>query len=102
VGIPEIFQLALVSIVVSATGLLLRKPLIVLTGAFIGLPFMAYALAAPRFGLIAALATLGQFGAALATGRRRPWLACLLFAPAPFLIWYVAAAVTNTLPGMAR
>ncbi len=78
----------------SAAGLLLRWPVLVLIGALVGLPFMYYLFATPRFWMFAALASLCHFAAVAAVARRPP-LAGALFLPTPLLTWWVAAMITR-------
>lgn len=88
---------AVTSIVLSTFGLLLRRPLLVWIGAFVGLPFMLYLFGTPRFWLFAAVAAPCHFSAARAAARHSRLLAWLLFVPTPVVTWYAAAAIGGDL-----
>ena len=89
---------AITSIAVSTVGLLVQRVVLVVIGALVGLPFMFYLFATPRFWLLAVVAAPCHFAAAAAVARRWKLLAWLLFVPTPLVTWYVAAAMTRHLP----
>jgi hypothetical protein len=84
---------ALSSIALSIIGLLLRRPVLVVMGAVVGLPFMLYLFATPRFWAFAAIAAQCHLGAGVALWKGRALVAWLLFIPTPLLTSYVAAVV---------
>ena len=87
---------ALSSIALSTIGLLLRRPVLVVAGAVVGLPFMFYLFATPRFSAFAAVVALFHLGAGVALWKRRTLVAWLLFIPTPLLTSYVAALVIGS------
>jgi hypothetical protein len=89
---------ALTSIMVTSVGLILRRASLVWVGAFVGLPFMFYLFATPRFWPFAAVAAPCHFGAAAAMARRSRLLAWLLFIPTPLFTWYVATLIAGGPP----
>lgn len=90
--VPVIFGWpgALTSILLSAVGLVLKRPALVLAGAVVGLPFMFYVSGLPGTELLGILASASHFGAAAAMWRRRRLAASLLFVPTPTVTSYIA------------
>ena len=84
------WPLILVSILLSLTGLTLRRSLLIWCGAVLALPFMLYVIATPRFWPLAALAAPSHLLAALAAERRRWGVAWLLFVLTPAAVAGVA------------
>ncbi len=81
------------SLLVTASGIVLRAAKIALAGALIATPFMVYLFATPRFRLIALPVLCAHFATAYALRREGRVVAVAFFAPFVVLAAYVASLV---------
>lgn len=77
IGWPDIIS----SLAISIAGVMRSKPLWLITGAILAVPFSWYLSATPLFRYIGLLLPLFQIGAAVAVFRHVQWLAWLLILP---------------------
>lgn len=85
----------LLAILVPVTGILLNRPIWVVLGAFLAMPFSFYLGGTPRFRIAALFLPLLHLAAAYALQRRQRWLAALLLLPYIALAAWLAWTVLN-------
>ncbi|MDI6710982.1 MAG: hypothetical protein QME76_09950 [Bacillota bacterium] len=81
------------SLILAGAGIVWRRPVLLITGAVLSLPFSYYLFMTPRFHLIGPLLPLCLLGGALAVHRRRPWPAWLLLAAVAGFFGWLGALV---------
>lgn len=84
-----------IAVAASVYGIARRRPLWLLLGALLTVPFALYLLATPRFRNVAVFLPLFLVLAALAMSRQRPWLALALLAPYAAFFGWLAWQVIN-------
>ena len=85
----------LLALVLSAAGILRRKPKWLAVGSVIVIPFFAYLAATPRFRWIALASPLLLLGASIAVHRSRFGLAWALFVPFAGIVAWLAVVVLS-------
>ena len=85
----------LVSLVLSDTGIMTKRPAWLVVAAIIVLPFSLYLFATPRFRWIALVIPVLLFGVSGAIRRSRPWLAWSLIVPFAGFFGWLAVIVTS-------
>ena len=87
------FPCAILSLLVSAIGIIKDKYWLPLIGALLFMPFTYYLNGSPALGGIVMLLPLFQIGSAAAVFRKKRTLAWLLLMPAIFMVLWVVGVV---------
>jgi len=83
------------SLLVSLTGLLSRKPILILIGGVIVIPFCWYLSGYPTIRSAAFLLPIFQFTAGFAIAKKKIYLAWFLFMPLAIVVFLMAIAVLS-------